>query len=73
MRNRQLVDGKTVYLGKDASETDRYGRLLSHVWLDDETMVNAAPVFLGSEVGNPSGVDSYMYLDEMVDPTSIDD
>lgn len=32
--NRQLVEGKTVELEKDVSETDRYGRLLRYVWLD---------------------------------------
>jgi micrococcal nuclease len=32
--NRQLVEGKTVQLEKDVSETDRYGRLLRYVWLD---------------------------------------
>ena len=37
--NRQLVEGKTVRLEKDASETDRYGRLLRYVWVDN-TMVN---------------------------------
>ena len=31
--NRALVDGKTVVLEKDVSETDRFGRLLRHVWL----------------------------------------
>ncbi len=31
--NRQLVEGRTVVLEKDVSETDRYGRLLRHVWL----------------------------------------
>ena len=31
--NRALVDGKTVVLEKDVSETDRYARLLRHVWL----------------------------------------
>lgn len=31
--NRQLVDGRTVVLEKDVSETDRYGRLLRYVWL----------------------------------------
>ena len=38
--NAQLVSGKTVYLEKDVSETDRYGRLLRYVWTD-EGMVNA--------------------------------
>ncbi|MHB0877860.1 MAG: thermonuclease family protein [Anaerolineae bacterium] len=37
--NAALVAGKTVYLEKDVSETDRYGRLLRYVWLDD-VMVN---------------------------------
>jgi len=39
-RNRELVDGKTVGLEKDVSETDRYGRLLRYVWLEGR-MVNA--------------------------------
>ena len=39
-RNRELVDGQTVGLEKDVSETDRYGRLLRYVWLDGR-MVNA--------------------------------
>lgn len=39
--NRTLVMGKTVYLVKDVSETDRYGRLLRYVYLDDGTFVNA--------------------------------
>lgn len=39
-RNKELVEGKTVYLEKDVSETDRYGRLLRYVWADGE-MVNA--------------------------------
>jgi micrococcal nuclease len=37
--NRQLVEGKSVRLEKDISETDRYGRLLRYVWVDG-TMVN---------------------------------
>ncbi len=39
-RNRQLAGGQTVYLEKDVSETDRYGRLLRYVYLDDGRMVN---------------------------------
>lgn len=35
--NRALVEGATVVLEKDVSETDRYGRLLRHVWLDDDS------------------------------------
>ena len=45
--NRRLVGGKTVYLEKDVSETDRYGRLLRYVYLSDGTFVNAELVRLG--------------------------
>ena len=31
--NKNLVDGRQVYLEKDVSETDRYGRLLRYVWI----------------------------------------
>jgi micrococcal nuclease len=44
--NAQLVSGKTVYLEKDVSETDRYGRLLRYVWVE-EAMVNAILVTNG--------------------------
>ncbi|MCH7835536.1 MAG: thermonuclease family protein [Chloroflexi bacterium] len=46
-RNRRLVEGKTVGLERDVSETDRFGRLLRYVWMDPSTgsgqalMVNA--------------------------------
>ncbi len=39
-RNHELVEGKTVELEKDVSETDDFGRLLRYVWVDGE-MVNA--------------------------------
>ncbi len=39
-RNRALVEGKTVWLEKDVSETDQYGRLLRYVWVDG-ALVNA--------------------------------
>ncbi len=42
-RNRQLVEGRTVGLEKDVSETDSCGRLLRYVWVDDQ-MVNGALV-----------------------------
>jgi endonuclease YncB( thermonuclease family) len=45
--NKQLVGGKTVYLEKDVSETDQYGRLLRYVYLPDGTFVNAELVRLG--------------------------
>jgi micrococcal nuclease len=44
--NRQLVEGETVELEKDVSETDRYGRLLRYVYVGD-TMVNAELVHQG--------------------------
>lgn len=38
-RNLELVEGQTVQLEKDVSETDRYQRLLRYVWLNDR-MIN---------------------------------
>jgi len=37
--NRALVEGKTVFLEKDVSEVDQYGRLLRYVYVGD-LMVN---------------------------------
>jgi len=34
-KNKELVEGKTVKLEKDVSETDKYGRLLRYIWLGD--------------------------------------
>lgn len=34
-KNKELVEGKRVRLEKDISETDKYGRLLRYVWIDD--------------------------------------
>jgi endonuclease YncB( thermonuclease family) len=45
-QNAALVSGKTVRLEKDVSDTDRYGRLLRYVWVDD-IMVNAELVRQG--------------------------
>lgn len=45
--NRRLVGGQIVYLERDVSETDRYGRLLRYVFLADGTFVNAELVRLG--------------------------
>jgi len=44
--NRNLVEGKKVYLEKDVEDKDEYGRLLRYVWVDN-TMVNAELVRLG--------------------------
>jgi micrococcal nuclease len=41
--NRGLVEGETVGLEKDVSETDRFERLLRYVWVGNE-MVNATLV-----------------------------
>ena len=45
--NRELVDRKTVWLEKDVSDTDQFGRLLRYVWLADGRMVNALLVEAG--------------------------
>jgi len=44
--NEALVGGRTVWLEKDVSETDRYDRLLRYVWVGD-VLVNAELVRLG--------------------------
>lgn len=44
--NRDMVKGKVIRLEKDASETDKYGRLLRYVYVDD-IMVNAELVRRG--------------------------
>lgn len=35
-RNKELVSGKSVRLEKDESNTDRYGRLLRYVYVDED-------------------------------------
>ncbi len=37
--NKKLVEGKTIYMFRDQSDTDRYGRLLRYV-LTDQAFVN---------------------------------
>ena len=32
---KEQLDGKTVYLEKDVSDTDKYGRLLRYIWLEE--------------------------------------
>ena len=44
--NRELVEGKTIRLKNDVSETDRYGRLLRYVYVDN-ILVNAELVRQG--------------------------
>lgn len=45
-KNKELVEGKTVRLVKDVSETDKYGRLLRYVYVGD-LFINAELVKLG--------------------------
>ena len=44
--NRKLVEGKSIRLERDVSETDKYGRLLRYIWVD-EVLVNAELVRQG--------------------------
>ena len=44
--NRQLVEGKVVRLERDVSQTDKYGRLLRYVYVND-IFVNAELVRQG--------------------------
>jgi len=44
--NRDLVEGKKVWLEGDIEDRDRYDRLLRYVWVDN-TMANAELVRLG--------------------------
>lgn len=45
-KNRDLVEGKVVWLEKDISETDKYDRLLRYVYVEN-IFVNAELVHLG--------------------------
>lgn len=45
--NAWLVSGKEVYLKKDVTETDKYGRLLRYVFLPNGTLVNSVIVRMG--------------------------
>lgn len=51
-KNKELVEGKTVRLEKDISETDKYGRLLRYVYVGD-LFVNAELVRLGYTPATP--------------------
>jgi endonuclease YncB( thermonuclease family) len=46
-RNRELVEGKTVFLEKDVSEHDQFGHLFRYVYLEDGQMVNELLVIEG--------------------------
>lgn len=55
--NRELVEGKVVRLEKDVSETDKYGRLLRFVYLEDGTFVNERLVSEGYAAASPYAPD----------------
>lgn len=45
--NRWLVEGRTVLLEKDVTDSNHLGELLRYVWRDDGIMVNATLVSVG--------------------------
>jgi len=51
-KNRGLVEGKTVTLERDVSETDKYGRLLRYVYVNG-VMVNSELIRLGFAFATP--------------------
>lgn len=46
IKNKELVEGKFVFLEKDVSETDQYKRLLRYVWLTDPNNASAEGIFV---------------------------
>lgn len=65
--NRDLVEDQTVILVQDVSETDRYGRLLRYVYLEDGTFVNGELMLNGMArlVTFPPDVAQTDYLREL--------
>ncbi len=53
-----LILNKSVRLEKDVSETDRYGRLLRYIYLEDETFVNERIVYYGYGEAYPYNPDT---------------
>jgi micrococcal nuclease len=66
LANRALVEGRTVRLERDISDTDRYGRLLRYVYVDD-VFVNAELVRLGlaRAIAYPPDTRHQDYLEQM--------
>ena len=64
--NRQLVEGKEVRLERDITETDKYGRLLRYVYVDD-VFVNAELVKQGLAEAKdyPPDIKYQDYLEEL--------
>ena len=64
--NCELVEGKVVRLERDMSETDKYGRLLRYVYVDD-IFVNADLVKQGMAEAKayPPGIKYQDYLEDL--------
>ena len=64
--NRRLVEGKKIRMEKDISETDRYGRLLCYVYVND-IFVNAEIVKLGYAYAKsyPPDIKHQQYLETL--------
>ncbi len=64
--NRRLVEGKKVRMEKDTSETDRYGRLLCYVYVNN-VFVNAEIVRLGYAYAKsyPPDIKHQQYLETL--------
>jgi len=64
--NREMVEGKQVRLERDMSETDKYGRLLRYVYVED-VLVNAELVMRGLAEAKayPPDIKYQDYLEEL--------
>ncbi len=49
---KKSLNGKTVYLQKDVSETDRYGRYLAYVWLEQPSRIEPGKEEVKSKMFN---------------------
>lgn len=58
-RNRELVEGKRVWLIKDVTDKDRYGRFLRYVYLGDPK--NPDTIFVNLELVREGFAHSYSY------------
>lgn len=68
---RDLLDGTTVLLEADQESTDKYGRLLRYVWIDD-VLANRLQVVTGLAIARefPPNTDRQQLLDEAEDLAS---
>jgi micrococcal nuclease len=56
-RNKELVQGKSVFLERDVSDTDQSGRLLRYVYMENGQMVNELLVAEGFAQASTSAAD----------------